>query len=131
MTTPPAPRITSPICAFQSATLWAPSAPDTIPTPHSSSETRKAPRRSPRPSTRLRRAMKAAAPRSTSTTAKKIACRMSLAVGQACDSIRSGRVQGHTISNHAGRPRCAAASMRTLMSGRPGQDPSHAARVST
>ena len=48
-----------------------------------------------------------------------------------CVAIRSGCVQGQPTSNHAGRPRCAAASTRTAMSGRPGHEPSHAARLST
>ena len=58
------------------------------------------------------------------------ACLRSFPAGQAYFSIRSGRVHGHTTSNHTGFPRWAAASTRMGMSGRPGQVPSQAARAS-
>ena len=58
------------------------------------------------------------------------ACLRSFPAGQAYFSIRSGRVHGHTTSNHTGFPRWAAASTRMGTSGRPGQVPSHAARAS-
>ncbi len=44
--------------------------------------------------------------------------------------MRVGTVHGPISRNDTGRPRYAAASMRTRTSGRPGSAPSHAARTS-
>ena len=91
---------------------------------------RNAPRRSPRPRTRLRLAMKPAAAISTTVRPRNVICLARLAFGQADTSIRSGFVQGAITSNQTGRPRYAAASTRIGRSGRSGQAPSQAARAS-
>ena len=92
--------------------------------------TRIAPRLSARPVRTLWRASRRAPIRIAMNSVKSTAYAMRSDSGRCCACIRVGTVHGPMRMNDTARPRYAAASMRTRMSGRSGSWPSHAARVS-
>src|SRR5262249_1816867 len=91
---------------------------------------RNAPRRSPRPERRLRRASSAAAASSANAMSTVVPFSTQATVEADRVATRDGIVHGGTTLKKIGRPRYAAASTRTVTPLRSGSGPSHAARAS-